>query len=169
MGKNIIWIDENDNYLGEVTVSKAHREGLLHRVSAVYLTNDKNQILIQKRDDGRLDHSAAGHVDADETYLEAATRELEEELDVSGVKLTEVGDCNSRENGDKIRHRFRVYHCKTNPGKPNSDEVEEVFWADPAEIWNDMKGDTDDQKYCGGFKSTLELYFKEFQSISKKT
>src|SRR3990167_10446850 len=103
MDKNIIWIDENENDLGEVSVSKAHQEGLLHRISVVYLTNDKNQVLIQKRDDGRLDHSAAGHVDAGESYLKAAARELEEELGVKGAQLTEVGDCISKENGGRIR------------------------------------------------------------------
>ncbi|MDP3697036.1 MAG: NUDIX domain-containing protein [Candidatus Taylorbacteria bacterium] len=77
MEKNILWIDENKNDLGEISVTKAHQEGLLHRISVVYLTNDKNQILIQKRDDGRLDHSSAGHVDAGEPYPEAAKRELE--------------------------------------------------------------------------------------------
>lgn len=168
MDKNIIWIDENENDLGEVSVSRAHQEGLLHRISVVYLTNNENQILIQERNDGRLDHSAAGHVDAGELYLEAAKRELEEELGVEGVELTKIGDCSSKENGDKIKHKFRVFQCKTNPGKLNPDEVEEVFWADPGEIWEDMKGDDDDRKYCGGFKSTLELFLRESQKPSKK-
>jgi len=71
--------------LGEVSVPEAHQKGLLHRISVVYLTNNKNQILIQKRSDGRLDHSAAGHVDVGESYLAAAERELEEELGVRGL------------------------------------------------------------------------------------
>ena len=146
MDKNIIWIDENENDLGEVSVSKAHQEGLLHRISVVYLTNSKNQILIQKRDDGRLDHSAAGHVDAGESDLEAVIRELEEELGVRGVELTKVGYCSSKENGGKIRHKFGVFQCETNPGKLNQEEVKEVFWANPDEVWSDMKGDNDDKK-----------------------
>ena len=168
MDKNIIWIDENENDLGEVSVLRAHQEGLLHRISVVYLTDDKNQILIQKRDDGRLDHSAAGHVDAGESYLKAAKRELEEELGVSGVELTKVGNCDSKENGGKIRHKFEVFQCKANPGELNPNEVEEVFWADPGKIWNDMTGNDGDKKYCGGFRSTLELFLKESQNLSKK-
>ena len=168
MNKNIIWIDENENNLGEVSVLKAHQEGLLHKISVVYLTNDKDQILIQKRNDGRFDHSAAGHVDVGESYLKAAKRELKEELGVRDVELTKIGDCSSKENGGKIRHKFGVFQCKTNPNKLNPDEVEEVFWADPDKIWNDMKEDDDDRKYCGGFKSTLELFLREFQIPSKK-
>jgi len=160
MDKNIIWVDENDNVLGEVSLIRAHQEGLLHRISVVYLTNDTNQILVQKRTDGRLDHSAAGHVDVGESYLEAAKRELEEELGVSGVDLQEIGDCSSIENIGKIRHRFKVFVCKTNPGQLNSGEVEGVFWADPMEIWDDMKTDNDDKKYCGGFKATLKLFLE---------
>jgi len=168
MDKNTIWIDENENDLGEVSVSKAHQEGLLHRISVVYLTNDRSQILIQIRDDGRIDHSAAGHVDVGESYQEAAKRELEEELGVRGVELTEIGDCSSEEDRGKTRHKFRVFQCKANPDKPNPDEVKEVFWADPREIWNDMKGDDGDKKYCGGFRSTLELFLRELQNPLEK-
>lgn len=164
MDKNVIWIDDNDNALGEISLIKAHQEGLLHRISVVYLTNDNNQILIQKRTDGILDHSAAGHVDVGESYLEAAERELEEELGVGGIALQEVGDCSSGENGRKIRHRFKVFKCKANPGKLDPDEVEKVFWANPMEIWDDMKNDSDDKKYCGGFKITLELYLENKES-----
>jgi len=163
MNKNVIWIDENNNALGEVSFVRAHKEGLLHGISVVYLINDVNQILIQKRADGRLDHSAAGHVDAGESYFEAAKRELKEELGVSRVVLQEIGDCSSNENGKKIRHRFKVFVCKTDPGKLDPNEVEEVFWANPVEVLKDMKNDKDDKKYCGGFKITLELYLKIFQ------
>ncbi len=164
INKNVIWIDDNDNALREVSLIKAHQEGLLHRISVVYLTNDTNQILIQKRTDGRLDHSAAGHVDVGESYVEAATRELEEELGVSGVGLQEIGNCSSNEDGKKVRHRFKVFMCKTNPGKLDPNEVEEVFWANPMEIWDDMKNDDDDKKYCGGFKVTLELCLKSLSA-----
>jgi|SRR3989344_3183125 len=168
MEKNVVWIDENDSDLDEVSLSKAHQEGLAHRISVVYLTNDKNQILIQKRDDGRLDHSVAGHVDVGESYLEAATRELEEELGVKDVGLIEIGNCNSKENGGRIRHRFRVFQCETNPVKLNPDEVIGVFWADPKEVWEDMKNDENDEKYCGGFKSSLELFLSKLQIPSEQ-
>ncbi|MHB8870877.1 MAG: NUDIX hydrolase [Candidatus Doudnabacteria bacterium] len=157
---NVIWIDENDNSLGEISLEKAHQEGLLHGISVVYLVNSSDQILIQKRTDGRLDHSAAGHVEIGESYLQAAKRELEEELGVSEVELQEIGDCSSVENDKKIRHRFKVFVCRANPVKLEPSEIEEVFWANPIEIWNDMKNDKDDRKYCGGFKATLELYLK---------
>ena len=65
--ENVIWVDENDNVLGEVSVKKAHQEGLWHKISVVYLTNNNDQILVKKRTDGKLDHSAAGHVDAGES------------------------------------------------------------------------------------------------------
>lgn len=74
---NVIWVDENDAVLGEVDREKAHKEGLLHRVAAIYLVNDRGEILVNERaKDGYLDHSSAGHVDVGESYLEAAKREL---------------------------------------------------------------------------------------------
>ena len=45
MDKNVIWIDRDEKELGEVSLSKAHSEGLLHRISVVYLTNDGGQVL----------------------------------------------------------------------------------------------------------------------------
>jgi isopentenyldiphosphate isomerase len=34
---NVIWVDDKDNVLGEITRQKAHQEGLLHRVAVIYL------------------------------------------------------------------------------------------------------------------------------------
>lgn len=160
MDKNVVWIDENEKDLEEVSLARAHGEGLLHRISVVYLTDDNGQILIQERNDGRLDHSAAGHVDAGESYLEAAKRELEEELGVANAELNVVGTCSSSEADGKIKHNFKVFQYAGNPGKLDPEEVMGVFWSDPKKIWEDMRDDDKDKKYCGGFKSTLTLYLK---------
>ena len=163
MNKNVTWIDENENDLGEVSLDRAHAEGLLHRISVIYLINDQRQILVQKRDDGRLDHSAAGHVEVKESYLDAAERELNEELGVANVTLKEIGDCISKEIDSKARHKYKVFLCLANPGQLSSEEVQAVFWADPKETWQDMVENSDNKKYCSGFKATLELLLKEFK------
>ena len=48
---NVIWVDDKDNVLGEITRQKAHQEGLLHRVAVIYLVNEKGEILINERAD----------------------------------------------------------------------------------------------------------------------
>lgn len=73
-----------------------HREGSLHGTAHIWIVreNDKSgyDVLLQKRSEkkdshpGCYDISSAGHVDAGETYLEAAKRELYEEL---GITATE--------------------------------------------------------------------------------
>ena len=156
---NVIWVDENDNVLGEITREKAHKEGLLHRVAAVYLVNDNGEILVNERArDGHLDHSSAGHVEVGESYLEAAKRELEEELGIIGIELQDIGTACAQDKDITLnsRHYFRVYVCKADPVKIQEDEVKSVFWANPKKIYEDMR--VKPEKYTGGFKSTLRLF-----------
>ncbi len=153
-----MWTDENETDLGEVPLTKAHQEGLLHRIAAVYLTNKSGQILVQKREDGWLDHSVGGHVELGETYDQAAHREMSEEVGVSGVILDEIGYCASSEFGGRVRHKFKVFRCQAEPGKIDPSEVLGVYWADPEEIWQDIQNDSQDKKYTGGFKVTLKLF-----------
>lgn len=159
---NVIWVDDKDNVLGDVTREKAHREGLLHRVSAIYLVNDKGEILVNVRaKDGHLDHSSAGHVDVGESYLDAAKRELKEELGVSSVELREIGLEQARDTGKTFdsRHMFTVYVCKTVPIKLKEDEVKSVFWAKPKEVLEDMR--VNPEKYTEGFKVSLKLFLSK--------
>ena len=46
---NVILVDEKDNILGEISREKAHQEGLLHRISVIYLINEKKEILVNER------------------------------------------------------------------------------------------------------------------------
>lgn len=71
--------------------SQAHREGLWHRSSHLWLVDpDRSRILLQRRhpdkqtDPHRWDIAVAGHVSAGQTPLEALVREAFEEL---GLRL----------------------------------------------------------------------------------
>jgi len=80
-------LDESGKPTG-ITKSKReiHEQGLWHMASWVWIYNDKGEILLQQRSKikdnhpGLWDISAAGHVDAEETPLIAAVREIEEEI-----------------------------------------------------------------------------------------
>jgi len=156
---NVIWVDEKDTVLGEVTREKAHKEGLLHRVATIYLMNNNGEILINERaKDGYLDHSSAGHVDVGESYLDAAERELGEELGVTGVELKDIGSTYSQDKGAAFnsRHMFRIFVCDASPVKLKEDEVKSVFWQKPSEVLQDMGKNP--EKYTGGFKESIKVF-----------
>src|SRR3990167_4836958 len=151
----VVLVDKKDNVLGKVSRKEAHQKGLPHRVSVIYLFNDKGEILVQHRYDGRLDHSSAGHVDPGESYLEAAQRELSEELGIKNIPLEKFATALNEElkpNGDNIKHQYTIYKCKANPVKINQEEIQKVYWAQPEDVLKDMEKDPKNIKYTGGFK-----------------
>ena len=86
-------VDENDNPIGEIKEKQqAHEDGNFHRTAHVWIINDNNELLLQKRSASKKSHpncwdiSGAGHIRAEETVTEGAIRELKEEL---GVEATE--------------------------------------------------------------------------------
>lgn len=79
-------VDENDNVLRSETRQTVHVNNLAHRAVHMLIFNLEGELFLQKRSIWKdrnpavWDSSAAGHVDAGETYQEAAQRELREEL-----------------------------------------------------------------------------------------
>ena len=82
-------VDENDKIIGQATRNEIHKHGLLHREVHVWVYNDEGGVLLQKRSltkdtfPGLLDASAGGHVELNQSYKEAAKKELLEE---TGIK-----------------------------------------------------------------------------------
>lgn len=149
---NIAFVDENDEVIGEGTKAEAWEKGAIHRIVRVFLYNSAGELLIQKRADhlpagpGLWGEATAGHVDAGETYLEAAKRELVEEIGVEDVELTEVAKFFADTSGKtKIMKRFHMVYTGTYDGEvtPNPDEVAEVRWINPGELkkWIDERPD----------------------------
>ena len=117
--EEVIVVDGSDEVIGTMTKREAHRTGVPHRISVTYVENEKGQFLVQIRMSGMLDHSSAGHVNPGESYLEAATRELAEELGITDIELTKIGHgvaaTETSENGEKRAHVFDVFHCFAEP------------------------------------------------------
>lgn len=82
-------IDENGNETGLVKLrNEAHRDGDWHKAVHLWIALDEKVILQKRAPDkifypNKLEISSTGHVDAGETYKQAAIRETEEELGLS--------------------------------------------------------------------------------------
>jgi 16S rRNA (adenine1518-N6/adenine1519-N6)-dimethyltransferase len=95
-GELLAVVDQNDQALRPMDRATIHREHLLHRAVHIFLVNCRGELLLQKRSHRKdrfprcWDSSAAGHVDADESYQECATRELQEEIGAA-TSLVKLG------------------------------------------------------------------------------
>jgi len=99
-------------------------------------------------------------VDEGEDYLEAATRELEEEVGIKGVELREVGKFYQDEFDDsgKIKKRFNMLYETKYDGAINFNEgeVSEVKWINIDELEQWMLEKPKD--FTQGFIDSVELY-----------
>ncbi len=146
---DVTFVDENDSVIGFGPRKEALAKGIIHRIARVTLFNGSGQILLQKRavhlpsNPGKWDLSATGYVDRGENYLEAALRELEEELGIMHVTLHEVGTYYSEEPfQNKTRKRFTSSFRGVYDGEviPDANEVSETQWVDSGELEKWMSG-----------------------------
>lgn len=81
-------VDENGDFTGQIIdKDEAHDRNLLHNEVAVFIINDKGQVLLQKRSANKRFNPnqwglCAGHVDAGESLESAALREMKEEVGI---------------------------------------------------------------------------------------
>ena len=136
---DIIYVDKDDNEIGVGPQEIAHANGIIHRVIRIYLFNSRGEVLLQKRaahlrtNPGKWNESVAGHVDVGETYQEAAVREMQEELGLSGIELQEFKKIYLEENEENKRKRFTALYTGRYDGEvhPNAEEVSIVRWVSP--------------------------------------
>ncbi|MFW5743877.1 MAG: NUDIX hydrolase [Spirochaetota bacterium] len=87
-------VDEHDEVVGRARRDEVHGDpSLIHRVAHVLVFNAAGELFLQLRSPdkdvqpNRWDTSVGGHVDAGETYEDAARREMREELGIEGPSL----------------------------------------------------------------------------------
>lgn len=134
-------VDEKGNFTGQVMdKEEAHDKNLLHNEVAVFVINDKCQILLQKRNANKRFNAnkwglCAGHVDSGEKLEEAALRELKEEIGVD-ISINDLIPFSDREfTFRKINSRVNYfYYVKLNLNESDfviqKEELSEVKWFD---------------------------------------
>lgn len=94
--KKLSVVNAEGEAIAGCTWEEMEDEGHICEASVVIVTNDDNEILIQKRGPNvgthpnTLDVSASGHVDEGEDAETAAYRETEEELGIKNIQLTYI-------------------------------------------------------------------------------
>jgi len=160
-------VDEQDQPTGRTTTKNvAHTQAIPHRVAAVFVFDESNNLLVQSHKfHGRLlDHSVGGHVAAGESYLEAAKREMQEELNITGVALKEVaaGFASSEhyDHGSHLLHYFGLYETTVPKGWQFSetDEVDQLIPMKVEEIVKLMNQHP--EKFLIGFINTMKKYLE---------
>ena len=125
-------VDENNNPIGKVKEKQqAHEDGNFHRTAHVWIINDKNELLLQKRSASKKTHpncwdiSGAGHIKAGESVVDGAIRELKEELgvEVEEKDLQYIATIKSTKNPKNMEFQY-VYLLNCNK------EIEEYIFED---------------------------------------
>ncbi len=163
-------VDENDVPTGEVIArSLAHESPIPHRIATVYVFDKSGHLYVQvhKKSGGLFDHSVGGHVDAGETYLEAAIREMQEEVGLETplelVAESVYEDCREVGRGN-IVHFHGVFKTTTPDDWvviPN-DKVEELHLREVEDIAKDMEANA--SKYTYGFIKSMGAYLRSVES-----
>ena len=125
MDEYIEILNEDDSFSGKsILKSEAHKNGVYHASTHIWLCNNNNQVLIQKRAANKdsfpdlWDISVAGHISFGETPLTSALREIKEEiglelqaeiLQAAGTYKKEI--VHSKHFIDKELHY--IFICKT--------------------------------------------------------
>ena len=141
MEEKIDIVTKDGEPTGQIALkSEAHKNGWYHNTIHVWLYTKQGEILLQQRSHKKTIHpllwdvSAAGHIDAGETFLEAAIRETKEELglELQPTDLNKIGVAlheSSYDDGAIQDNEFhQVYIAELNVAlndlNPQEDEVE---------------------------------------------
>jgi isopentenyldiphosphate isomerase len=79
-------VSEQDNIIGSALPDVVYSRGLIHRFASVFILDSHNRLLLQKRASHKRRHgglfseSVSAQVEFNESYLQAASRRIHEEL-----------------------------------------------------------------------------------------
>ena len=170
MKEIIVCVDENDNEVGHIEKIDAHIKGILHRALSVFIFNEKNELLLQKRYSGKYHspslwtNTCCTHPNKNESTNSAAKRRLKEEMGFS---------CNLKEvfsfmyyikfDNNLIEHEFDHVYFGRYSGKVNINplEVEDYKWKSINDIKIDI--DSNPEKYTYWFRYIMKNYTKEIE------
>ncbi len=163
-------VDAHDNVVGREKREEAHKKGLLHRVVHVMVFDPDGKLFVQQRSlskdvyPGFWEGSLSGHVMRGESYIDAAERELHEELGVciSRKSLKEVLLFGLHDEKERVFAKLFVVKDFKSDVKLDSDEVKS------GGFWKMQKVETELQKGKLFFHPLFKKVLEEFKAMKEK-
>ena len=110
-------IDDSGVIIGRMSREEAYKKNCALQVSGILLFRSNGNLILQRRGKNKkyplcYDYSAAGHVLSGESFLQAAHRELEEELGITNVVLAPLGQVRAyqKDEPQKLRKLHTIFH-----------------------------------------------------------
>lgn len=163
-------VDKDDNELCTKPIAAVDWQHEIYRVSGLWLLNETGEVLCAQRaftkeqSPGTWGPSAAGIVEADETYEENILKETEEEVGVSLSKDQLIlGPKQFITNHNPSRRYYLQWffaHCNKSLEEIviQEDEVAAVKWVDPQTLQQDLAADPN--LYCDVSPEVLTVISK---------
>jgi len=172
--ETVILVDDEDRQVGALGKIEAHRLGLRHRAISVCVTNERGEMLLQRRalskyhSGGLWTNTCCTHPRVGEDVADAAARRLNEELGVTcDLRFLRVTHYRADVGGgfveDEVVH---IFHARFD-GEPRPDpaEVMDYAWLSRAELEADVA--MRPQAYTYWFRHYLEHHPDEiFQGVA---
>ncbi len=156
-------VDEKDNPIGTMEKMEVHRNPHLHRAISIFIFNTKGEWLLQQRADdkyhsqGLWTNACCTHPYVEETYSQAASRRLKEEM---GMK-TELKPLfqfiyKAKIDDELTEYEYdQVFICITDQKpNPNIEEVKDWKYVNYDDLKFDIKNNAND--YTAWFKIIFE-------------
>tara|TARA_B100000768_G_scaffold147638_1_gene141271 strand:- start:11934 stop:12455 length:522 start_codon:yes stop_codon:yes gene_type:complete len=137
MIENVILVDKTDKEIGIMEKQQAHVKGLLHRAFSVFIFNDQNELLLQRRavtkyhSGGLWTNTCCSHPRQNEKTINAAKRRLIEEMGISCVLVKQFDFIyKAKLDNNLYEHEFDhvFFGFSNNRPKINLVEVEEYTY-----------------------------------------
>lgn len=168
----VILVNKNDKKIGLMPKMEAHKKGALHRAFSVFIFNNKNELMIQKRNinkyhsPGLWTNTCCSHQKDGESNISAGKRRLLEEMGFC-VELNEVGSFiyNVGVDNGLIEHELDYILVGKYNGnvKINSDEVDNWKWMSLDNIKDDVRKRS--KNYTEWFKIIMDNYYTQLKKI----
>ena len=167
----VILVDKNDKKIGLMPKMEAHEKGVLHRAFSVFIFNDKNELMLQKRNinkyhsPGLWTNTCCSHQKDGESNINAGKRRLKEEMGFC-VDLNELDSFIYYVKFDNglIEHELdHILVGKYNGSfNVNPKEVDEWKWLTLDKIKDDIKRNPNN--YTEWFKIIMDNYYNELKN-----
>lgn len=158
-------VDAKDVVIGKTTKIESHRYGWYHRVVAVFVMRGDTLLINQRHDNGLFDHSVGGHVQAGESYDDAARREAREEIGfIAKQKFQFIERFLVPEKwGDEIMNHWFVLYLVHAPNdfmpRPQPREVIGLVFKDIKTVTDEMKKYP--ERFTMGFQGTMKVFLEK--------